>query len=138
VLAVLTGFALAPHNHVHPVGTRVGDDHHHRPGSGVVKHAHLTVHQPAVHDLGAEHHDTGEADHGQDQSQVVSAADEFLFQVTDGPRCPAPSESVLVTAVAQPTLIATASPMLQSPAHGPPEGRSTPSRAPPPVPVAAV
>ncbi len=137
VLAVLMGLALAPHSHVHPAGTRVGDDHHHRPGRGVVKHAHLSAHLPAAHEPAALDHDKGDAHHEHDRPQVVSAADEFVFRIADGPRGPAAADLAPADTVVPPAPSAMAAPALQPPAHGPPEGRSAPSRAPPSDPAAA-
>lgn len=140
VLSIVAGFGLSPYGHVHSAGTIAGHDARHAGWvAGPVKHSHLTPHDtdhldpPDIVGDGDddEHHEPG------DQG-IVSTTHEFLFQAAESFQDPAPAVQVQIVAVVPEVTTVTVIKALQPPAHGPPDRRSGPSRAPPLTPPAAV
>jgi hypothetical protein len=139
-LAVIAGFALAPHSHVHPAGTTAG--HHSAQGdsgSAPVKHAHVTPHHGHHADpVGPVGRDPDD-DHPEDeQGRQISPANDFLFQTVDTHRHPAPAVFVRAVAIVPDVTSGIATDILLPPAHGPPGRRPGPARAPPTIPPAAI
>jgi len=131
VLALLAGFVLAPHTHIHGgAGESVAELHDGHVTNGALAHAHLDSHQRAHRfDLGRPAISVGH-ESGGDASVVV--ADEFVsHSAEDGLRYPAPLTLVTFSAVASAHAASITIDPLEPPAHGPPPNRPSAPRAPP-------
>ena len=140
VLSIVAGLGLSPYGHVHPAGTIAGhDDRHAGWAAGPVKHAHLTPHDPDHLDPPDVVGDGDDDEHHEPGDQViVSTTHEFLFQTAESFQDDAPVAQAQLATVAPDITRVTVIKAFQPPAHGPPDRRPGPSRAPPLTPPAAV
>lgn len=128
--ALVASLVLAPTSHVHPADPAHGDGHHGRLASGAVRHSHLSPHDSAH----AHHsHDAGDAEHCQEDAEVVSTTVAFLLKAVERPGGLTPFVVSSPVLVAAPVSGMAAVPMSESRAHAPPAASPGPSRAPPAI-----
>lgn len=130
VVALLYGLLFAPYTHVHSAIDSVSDEHH--PRGHALVHSHATSH--AHHDDVAE----GPEAEGPDHDERILSVASFVFPEA----APGPVESIAILVSVQPlselTSVWSGIHRPQPQAHGPPLDWSSPLRAPPAFPPAAV